>query len=250
MPSSAEMPYVQDLVTEKLMRDRLAAVRLAIDEAAHRVGRNPQAITLIGVSKFFPVDAAITAVKLGLTDLGENRVQEMLGKQDTMALLGLTPNWHLIGTLQKNKVKYIIGRTHLIHSVDSFELLTEINNRSLQAGLTTDILLQVNTAQEASKHGLTHADVRLWVKANQHDLHSGLRIRGLMTMAPLFDDPEATRPVFAQTQQLYNELRDTKLLGDSFDVLSMGMSHDYVQAIACGATHIRIGTAIFGARNS
>jgi pyridoxal phosphate enzyme (YggS family) len=228
------------------MAERLAAVRASITEAARQAGRDPNTVTLIGVSKFFPAEAAITAVQLGLLDLGENRVQEMLAKQDILDPLGLKPNWHLIGTLQKNKVKYIIGRTALVHSVDSPELLLEIARRSAASGLTTDVLLQANTAREASKHGFD-PDYLLH-EARQYQKMPGIRLRGLMTMAPLFDDAEMTRPVFARTQELFRQLAAELPEAQDFNVLSMGMSHDFVQAIACGATHVRIGTAIFGQR--
>lgn len=227
---------------------RLAAVRAQIANAAQAAGRDPASITLIGVSKFFPPAAAAAAVQAGLTDLGENRVQEMLAKQDELSSLGLTPRWHLIGTLQKNKVRQLIGRTALIHSVDSLELLAEINRRSLTAGLVTDVLLQVNTAGEDTKHGFTPAQVVSAARLAQD--FAGVRLRGLMTMAPLYEDPELTRPVFSQTYDLFADLRERLDQAADFDCLSMGMSQDYIQAIACGATHVRIGTAIFGSRTT
>lgn len=228
------------------MADRLADVRAAIANAARLAGREPESVTLIGVSKYFPAEAAITAVQLGLQDLGENRVQEMLAKQDILDPIGLKPNWHLIGTLQKNKVKYIIGRTALIHSVDSPELLLEIARRSAAAGVASDILLQVNTALEASKHGFDPDTLLSQVR--QYHQVPGIRLRGLMTMAPLFEDAEMTRPVFARTQDIFQEISAGIPADAAFNILSMGMSQDFVQAIACGATHVRIGTAIFGAR--
>ncbi len=230
------------------MAERLAAVRAAVANAAILAGRDPGSVTLIGVSKFFPAEAAITAVQLGLEDLGENRVQEMLGKQDVLEPLGLKPNWHLIGTLQKNKVKYIIGRTALIHSVDSPDLLLEIARRSQAAGLVTDILLQVNTAHEASKHGFDPDE--LPGNIQQYLKTPGIRLRGLMTMAPLYEDAELTRPVFARTKALFDEISVALSDPSGFNILSMGMSHDFLQAIACGATHVRIGTAIFGHRTA
>ena len=231
---------------EQAMARRLAEVRQAIEQAARQAGRNPADITLIGVSKFFPAAAAISALRLGLSDLGENRVQEMLGKQAELAPLDLHPRWHLIGTLQKNKVKYIIGQTALIHSVDSLDLLEEISRRSQQAGIVTNVLIQVNTAGEASKHGFTPA--ALPAQAAQLGALPNIQLCGLMTMAPLYENAEETLPVFAQTRDLFLRLQMEHPEWTEFKVLSMGMSHDFVQAIACGATHIRIGTAIFGAR--
>ena len=231
---------------EQAMARRLAEVRQAIEQAARQAGRNPADITLIGVSKFFPAAAAISALRLGLSDLGENRVQEMLGKQAELAPLDLHPRWHLIGTLQKNKVKYIIGQTALIHSVDSLDLLEEISRRSQQAGIVTNVLIQVNTAGEASKHGFTPA--ALPAQAAQLGALPNIQLCGLMTMAPLYENAEETLPVFAQTRDLFLRLQTEHPEWTEFKILSMGMSHDFVQAIACGATHIRIGTAIFGAR--
>lgn len=228
------------------LADRIHSVREQIAQAAQVCGRDPAGITLIGVSKFFPAKAAQLAFESGLQDLGENRVQEMLAKQDALLEQGMSPRWHLIGTLQKNKVKYIIGRTYLIHSVDSLELLEEISRRSEQAGVVTDVLLQVNPAREETKHGFETAEISQ-VTDELSNL-PGVRVCGLMTIAPLFDDPMQTMPVFSATQDLFVQLKQKHPDWTWFDTLSMGMSHDFYQAIACGATHIRIGTAIFGSR--
>lgn len=236
------------MLTDNLKNDiaaRLDQVRANIRSAAEDCGRSPDDITLIGVSKFFPVDYAHAAFELGLKDLGENRVQEMLEKIDQLSADNIDPNWHLIGTLQKNKVKYIIGKTHLIHSVDSTELLQEISKRSNAHNLITEVLLQVNISGEQSKHGFEPEDLLTGIESMSS--LPGVRIRGLMTMAPIADDPDDTVPVFSGAAKLAKELQ-TVLRDESFDILSMGMSQDYRQAIACGATHIRIGTAIFGPR--
>lgn len=224
---------------------RLEQVRASISETAISCGRSPEDITLIGVSKFFPADYARAAFELGLKDLGENRVQEMVEKIDLLRAENLAPNWHLIGTLQKNKIKYIVGKTYLIHSVDSRELLQEISKRSIAQNVVTQVLLQVNVSGEESKHGFSPDT--LISNINLLSEMPGICLRGLMTMAPIATDPDATIPVFSATSRLAAELR-TKLSDESFDILSMGMSQDYRQAIACGATHIRIGTAIFGPR--
>lgn len=227
------------------MAIRIAQVRESISEAASDCGRSPDEITLIGVSKFFPVEYARAAYELGLEDIGENRVQEMVAKIDELMDGGIRPNWHLIGTLQKNKVKYIIGKTHLIHSIDSYELLQEIGRRSEMRGITTEVLLQVNVSGELSKHGFGPKEL----KANIVRLADlpGTEIRGLMTMAPATSEPQETLPVFTAASDLSHELK-AMIPDHRFDLLSMGMSQDYRQAIACGATHIRIGTAIFGPR--
>ncbi len=188
----------------------------------------------------------MAAVQCGLTDLGENRVQEMLGKIDDLSAAGQNPNWHLIGTLQKNKVRLIIGRTYLIHSVDSESLLLEIGRRSAAQGLTTDVLLQVNTAGEETKHGFEPDE--LTRAAELAITVPGIRLRGLMTMAPLLADPNDTLPIFDRTRIFYEQLTDSLKGSTELNCLSMGMSHDYIQAIRCGATHVRIGSAIFGPR--
>lgn len=239
--------YVDSGPDRAVMADRLQAVREHIRQTAQACGRQPDEITLIGVSKFFPPAYAAAAYGLGLPDLGENRVQELTAKVAALANQGLHPNWHLIGTLQKNKVKYIIGRTCLIHSIDSLDLLQEVGRRSLAAGLVSDVLLQVNISAELSKHGF-EAD-GLAETARGALAVQGIRLRGLMTMAPLSEDPEDTLPIFTEAHQVFRYLAAQVVCQEGFDCLSMGMSHDYRQAIRCGSTHVRIGTAIFGPRS-
>lgn len=226
--------------------ERLRVVRAGIDETALRAGRNPTSVHLVVVTKGFPAEDAIEACRAGATDLGENRVQEMLAKADALASAGFHPRWHLIGTLQKNKVKAVVGRTALIHSVDSLELLQEIAVRSARRGIVTDVLLQVNVSGEESKHGFDPAETMEAFRTGS--AMEGVRLRGLMTMAPLAEDPEKARPVFEGLRDLHLAVWRTSAPGarDSFDILSMGMSHDHPVAIECGATHVRIGTAIFG----
>jgi pyridoxal phosphate enzyme (YggS family) len=231
----------------KALRERLFRVRADIAEAARASGRRPEGITLVGVSKLMPGELALAAVDLGLADLGENRVQEMLEKIGQLSSAGRHPRWHLIGTLQRNKVKYVLGKTELIHSVDSLDLLAEISRLSAKEKLTTSILLQVNTAGEMSKHGLPPEE--LGRVADMACRSPGICLRGLMMMAPLFPDPEMARPVFLQTKEIFDSLALEVSAAADFTVLSMGMSLDFRQAIACGATHVRIGTAIFGSRS-
>jgi hypothetical protein len=229
-----------------LIASRLLDVRRTIAEAAHAAGRNPEDITLVGVTKFFAADVARDAIRCGLNDLGENRVQELLQKREELNELGFSPNWHLIGTLQKNKVRHVIGMAHLIHSIDSIELLDEVSRRSLATSCLTDVLIQVNTAGEASKHGFDPDE--LPSAAEKALTLPGVRLRGLMTMAPLVLDADETLPVFEKTRLWFDRLAETIVQDESFDILSMGMSHDYVQAIRCGTTMVRIGSAIFGPR--
>ena len=229
-----------------LIASRLLEVRRTIAEAARSAGRKPEDITLVGVTKFFAAEVARDAVRCGLMDLGENRVQELLQKREELIEQGFSPNWHLIGTLQKNKVRHVIGNTHLIHSIDSIELMDEVSRRSLAAACSTDILIQVNTAGEASKHGFDPDELQS--AAEKALALPGIRLRGLMTMAPLVLDADETLPVFEATRRWFDRVAETIVRDESFDILSMGMSHDYVQAIRCGATMVRIGSAIFGPR--
>ncbi len=226
------------------LQERLLRVRDRISTAARLAGRRNEEITLIGVSKFFPASTALAAFDLGLLDLGENRVQEMIDKINQLAAQGRQPHWHLIGTLQKNKVRQIMGRTQLVHSVDSLALLEEIARQSQASSIVTDILLQINTAGEASKHGFSPGTIA--AAAEQAQTLSGIRLRGLMTMAPLFDNPDDTLTIFAKTRECFE--KTARQVGADFSILSMGMSLDFVQAIRCGSTHVRIGTAIFGPR--
>ncbi|MBO4636117.1 MAG: YggS family pyridoxal phosphate-dependent enzyme [Clostridiales bacterium] len=230
------------------LSERLSIVRENIADACREAGRDPSKVTLIGVSKVFPVSYAEAACAAGLADLGENRVQEIVPKIERFNELGLSVNWHLIGTLQKNKVKYIIGKTHLIHSVDSAELASEIGKRSAAAGLTTDILLQVNVSGELSKHGFS-------VETFERDIDivnsiEGINIRGMMTMAPIQSVPGEASKVFYDTRKLYEKIRPLTKSPSDFNILSMGMSQDYRYAIAEGSTCVRIGTSIFGDRNA
>lgn len=241
-----EYDFDQDL--EKMLFERTQAVRENIADACAKAGRDVNDVTLIGVSKVFPVSYAEAAFCSGLKDLGENRVQEFVPKQERLKELGLEPNWHLIGTLQKNKVKYIIGKTYLIHSVNTIELAQEISKRSEAAGIVTDILMQANVSGEESKHGFSPEELKGAVEAM--NALEGIRLCGMMTMAPIEQYEGQARKVFADTQELYRELSSYVRSKDSWKVLSMGMSHDYTDAIAEGATHIRIGTSIFGDRST
>ncbi len=228
------------------IRKRLFQVRQQINDALQMAGRPDDSVTLIGVSKFFPPEYAQTAFQLGLTDLGENRVQELLEKEAALNTSGLNPNWHLIGTLQTNKVRQIVGHCKLIHSVSSLHLMVEIQKISAQKGLVSDILLQVNVSGEESKHGFSPQNVDHAVLASNG--MPNVCVKGLMTMAPIRAEGIDPYNVFEQTSVLFNRLRASVKNESDWSVLSMGMSQDYIDAIQCGATHIRVGTAIFGHR--
>ena len=239
-----------DFSTELMssMKERADKVRASIVEICNECGRNPDEVTLVGVSKVFPVEYAEAAVAGGLIDLGENRVQELVPKYERLSELGLNPNWHLIGTLQKNKVKYIIGKTHLIHSVNTVDLAQEISKRSSAAGIVSDILLQANVSGEESKHGFAPDELKGVIETVSG--LDGVRIRGLMTMAPIQEYDGQARKVFEQTREIYEALKGENKDPEIWNILSMGMSQDYKYAIMEGSTHIRIGTAIFGDRNT
>ena len=238
-----EFDYTEEL--KKRISDNIMSVMSSIEDAETASGREKGSVKLIGVTKVFPVEYAEAAAVSGLMDLGENRVQELVPKIERFSSLGLDVNWHLIGTLQKNKVKYIIGKTHLIHSVNSIELAEEISKRSLGNNVTTGILLQANVSGEESKHGFAPHELKPAIDKIM-DLPS-LSICGLMTMAPIETYEGQAREVFARTRVIFEDLKKYTGLA-SWEVLSMGMSQDYKSAILEGSTHVRIGTAIFGNR--
>lgn len=235
--------FSEDL--KQKISDNIARVKDSIDEALRVSGREKGSVTLIGVTKVFPVEYAEAAAVSGLTDLGENRVQELVPKVERFSSLGLDVNWHLIGTLQKNKVKYIIGKTALIHSVNSVELAEEISKRSESNNVTSRILLQANVSGEESKHGFAPHELKPAIDRIM-ELPS-IEICGLMTMAPIEEYEGQAREVFAKTRVIYEDLKNYTGL-ESWNILSMGMSQDYKSAVYEGSTHIRIGTAIFGNR--
>ncbi len=229
------------------MKENIERVRAQIADAAKEAGRDPSEITLIGVSKFFPAEYAAQAFSLGLTDLGENRAEEMHDKVEKLGAMGLTPRWHLIGTLQSRKVRLIAGEPYLIHSVDSLSLAGEISKRYVTKETRAKILLEVNVSGEESKHGFTEEAVI----ENIDNLMKlpNLDICGLMTMAPIQHNPGEAKAVFDKTRQLFETLSGRGVDRECWKYLSMGMSGDYIEAISCGATHVRIGTAIFGKRD-
>ncbi len=222
--------------------DNVALVRERIAAASARAGRTPDQITLVAVSKTHPVAAIQAAVDCGVFDIGENRVQEALGK------IPHSPpqvRWHLIGHLQGNKAKPSVEHFHLIHTVDSPALARRLNHLAGAAGKVVTVLLQVKLGDEATKFGL-HPEELPAVYALVRDFPH-LRVRGLMTIPPFCPDPEDVRPFFRQLRTLRDELL-ARFPDDTLPELSMGMSHDFEVAVEEGATILRIGTAIFGAR--
>lgn len=219
---------------------RLEAVRARIRAAAGRAGRRPEEVGMVAVTKGVSAERVREALGLGLLDFGESRIQEALPK---IAQLGPRPIWHLVGHLQRNKAKLALGAFALIHSVDSLRLVLELAERAQAAGGEAAILLQVNAAGEPQKHGFTPSEV-VGVARRVSGM-MGLRVAGLMTIAPLAADPEAVRPVFRELRRLGQAVR-----GDLPQAhhLSMGMSDDFDVAIEEGATLVRVGRALFGER--
>ena len=222
--------------------ENLAHLRAKIEETCNRAGRNPNEIKLIAVSKYFGVVSIIEAKNCGLSDFGENRAQELTLKYEK---LGNDVTWHFIGTLQKNKVKYAVNAAELIHSVDSLELVDEINKRTEKIGKVQKILLEVKTSEEETKSGLETENEILSLVKRCSELKN-IELKGLMTMAPLTDDTNIIRKSFRDLRNLKDQIKNK---GYNLTELSMGMTSDFEIAIEEGATMIRIGSAIFGDRD-
>ncbi len=222
----------------------LAEARLRIRNAAQGAGRAPEDVRLLAVSKTFSLEHIRAAVAAGQEDFGENRVQEALQKIDGSADLKI--RWHLVGTLQSNKVRKAVARFSLVHSVDSLGLLKAIDAAATDAGASPELLVQVDLAREATKHGATPAEAKDIVEAAAR-CHSA-RCVGLMTIPPFFENPEDARPYFAQLSSFRATLQKEGVDSGLLRELSMGMSHDFDIAVQEGATIVRLGTAIFGQR--
>ena len=213
-------------------------VKQNIEQACLRSGRNPKDVTLIAVSKTKPNEMLMDAYNAGMRTFGENYVQELVSKIDT---LPDDIEWHMIGHLQTNKVKYIVGKVAMIHSVDSLKLAREISKEAVKRSVTADILIEVNVALEENKFGIE--------TVTEIAKLPGLNIRGLMTSAPYVSNPEDNRKYFRDLKQLCVDINSKNIDNIHMDVLSMGMTNDYITAVEEGATMVRVGTAIFGARN-
>lgn len=227
-----------------MLSDNLHEVQENIRKACERSGRNPEDVTLIAVSKTKPVSDIEQIYAAGIREFGENKVQEMNDKQK---VLPGDINWHMIGHLQRNKVKYIVGNVAMIHSVDSVRLAEEISKEAVKKNVAVDILVEVNVAKEESKFGLYTEDVRQFVE--QISKLPGINIKGLMTSAPFVDNPEDNRQYFRKLKDLSVDINAKNIDNVHMDFLSMGMTNDYVVAVEEGATHVRVGTAIFGHRD-
>ena len=220
-------------------------VRKNIDEAALRVGRKPEEITLVAVSKTKPLSDIEELRAEGVMEFGENKPQELKEKYDNISA---PVHFHQIGHLQTNKVKYVINRAVLIHSLDSIKLAEAIEKEAAKNDKIAEVLVEVNYAEEDSKFGITKETALPFIKEVAAN-YPHIKIKGLMTIAPFVDDPEENRPVFRGMKQLLLDIISENIDNVDMNVLSMGMTNDYVVAVEEGATMVRVGTAIFGERN-
>jgi hypothetical protein len=225
------------------MKENIATIKKQIEEAARRSGRDPKEITLIAVSKTYPLEKVEEAIECGCNDFGENKVQEVVQK---IPLVSKPVNWHFIGHLQTNKVKYIVEDVTLIHSVDSIKLAKEINKQADKRNRICNVLVEVNVAKEESKHGIEVEEVVDFLK--EMSTLKSIKVKGFMTVAPFVENPEENRSVFRKLYNLSVDIQKQNIDNIDTDILSMGMSNDFEIAIEEGATMIRIGTKIFGTR--
>lgn len=227
-----------------MIKENITLVREKMDNACKKAGRDTKEVALITVSKTKPVNALMEAYEAGSRDFGENKVQEMLDKMEVMPA---DVRWHMIGHLQRNKVKYIVGKVFLIHSVDSLRLAEEISKESVKKGVSTDVLVEVNIAREETKFGTSGEEAIALVEAIAK--LPNICVKGLMTIAPYVTDSEENRDYFMKMKQLSVDITHKNIDNVSMSVLSMGMTGDYEVAIEEGATYVRVGTGIFGERD-
>ena len=227
-----------------MLKENLANVEKNIEQACKNAGRSRDEVTLIAVSKTKPVEMLQEIYDENIRDFGENKVQELCSK---MEQLPSDIRWHMIGHLQRNKVKYLMGKVVLIHSVDSLRLAEQIEHEAAKADIVMPVLIEVNVAEEESKFGTTSEAAMQLVEAVSKLPH--IKIRGLMTIAPFTDNPEDNRIYFRKLKQLSVDIKSKNIDNVDMDELSMGMTGDYEVAIEEGATMVRVGTGIFGKRN-
>lgn len=227
-----------------MLKENLANVEKNIEQACKNAGRSRDEVTLIAVSKTKPVEMLQEIYDESIRDFGENKVQELCSK---MEQLPSDIRWHMIGHLQRNKVKYIVGKVELIHSVDTYRLAEEINIQAKKQNVIVPILVEVNIAHEESKFGISAEDAILLVE--EISKLENIRIKGLMTIAPYVENPEDNRLYFRKIKQLSVDITNKNIDNVFMEILSMGMTGDYMVAIEEGATMVRVGTGIFGERN-
>lgn len=226
-----------------LLEENIANVKSKIKFAAERAGRDPENIDIVAVTKTIPPEIIQKAVDSGLALLGENRVQEARDKKE---LVKGNVQWHLIGHLQRNKVKMALSLFSMIQSVDSLPLAEEIQKRAEQIQQAVDVLVQVNIGREKTKYGIDPDNTKSFVE--KIALFPNLRVRGLMTIAPFKQNPEEVRPYFRQLREIFENIKQAPINNVNMEYLSMGMSNDFEVAVEEGANMVRIGTGIFGAR--
>lgn len=243
MPTAAE---------SQVLRRRYESVRGRIAAAAERSGRSAEEVLLVAVTKGATVEQIVELAAFGHRDFGENRVQALAERvpeveQALSRSAGIDPailRWHMIGSLQRNKVRKALELAHLIHSVENMKLAEALHEEAMRREQVVEVLVQVNVSGEASKHGMNSRAVKAVLE--QMQTMAGLELRGLMTMAPAAQDPERARPVFEGLRELFEDVRREGIAGPRFDLLSMGMSGDFEVGVECGATVVRVGSAIFG----
>lgn len=227
-----------------MLKENLKAVDQEIKEACDRSGRAREDVTLIAVSKTKPVETLQEAYDLGVRVFGENKVQELVDKYE---VLPKDIHWHLIGHLQRNKVKYIIDKVDMIHSVDSIRLAETIEKEAAKHNIKVKILIEVNVAKEESKFGIHPEELDAFIEEISHFSH--IQVMGLMTIAPFVENAEENRPIFEHLRKLSVDIANKNIDNIIMSVLSMGMTNDYQVAVEEGATMVRVGTGIFGERN-
>jgi pyridoxal phosphate enzyme (YggS family) len=240
---------------KRKLSDNWKRVEQRIEDACHRARRKPSSVTLVAVTKYASLDVIRAMVDLGFTDLGESRVQELTKRaaavnewlsrraRDISAGARGRPRWHMIGHLQRNKVKSVLPWIEMIHSVDSLRLAEEIDAQSAKLGRVTPALLEVNAAEEDTKYGVVVAAATHL--AEQISSLEHIELRGIMAMAPFTDDDTRIRRVFGRVRELFDEIVHERICGPEFKDLSLGMSNDFEQGIEFGATYVRIGSALF-----
>ncbi|MGN1197795.1 MAG: YggS family pyridoxal phosphate-dependent enzyme [Acetatifactor sp.] len=227
-----------------MIKENYRAVKENITSVCDACGRKEEDVTLIAVSKTKPLKMLMEAYEAGARDFGENKVQELEEKIPNMPT---DVRWHMIGHLQRNKVKFIVGKVYLIHSVDSLRLAEEISKEAVKKGVTVKILIEVNVAEEESKFGTTTEETTALIESVSK--LPGVIIEGLMTIAPFTENPEENRKYFQKLKQLSVDIKTKNIDNVNMNVLSMGMTGDYLVAVQEGATYVRVGTGIFGERD-
>lgn len=226
------------------IKNNLNLIQEDIEELLKKLGREKDPFTLIAVSKTVDCDRIQEAVEWGITDIGENKVQELVRKKEEM---GDIVKYHMIGALQSNKVKDVMDKAFLIHSLDRNSLLKEIEKRGRQREQVVDCLIEINLGEEESKAGIYLEELETFIEKIENCNY--IRIKGIMTIAPFYEDPEDVRPIFRKMKEIFDDLKNRSLHNFDMEYLSMGMSHDFKIAIEEGSNMVRIGTSIFGERD-